>query len=301
MQDRKSVWAFLDISDPLVAWEVYRGIIIAPDCYLIEEYPGISFWQVNLFKKINSVMSINEIKLECIRQKYYPNAISRFRGLYCFESEYVASETAKFWGNRNHFSSFCLSELSIPNGSPSSKLDSNWISFYLGKESTSQNWMHSYWSGEVCPLAESPRWELLVVARADVLNKELRKQAYENLKKKNKLSVLPLMELSRIAAYIGFDLGHCCPYVFELSNNRFKIADIFDRRDANNPLFLEALSKYFDDPKNKPFINWNDYNKLKFSDTICVPDTTERNFEFELSSNYIKEHYFDFSKLVHIQ
>ena len=37
MNKLKTVWVYLDISDPLVAWETYRGILISPDCYLIEK------------------------------------------------------------------------------------------------------------------------------------------------------------------------------------------------------------------------------------------------------------------------
>lgn len=38
--DTKIVWTYLNITDPLVAWETYRGILISPDCYSIENNPA---------------------------------------------------------------------------------------------------------------------------------------------------------------------------------------------------------------------------------------------------------------------
>lgn len=301
MSDCKTVWAFLNISDLMVAWEVYRGVIIAPGCYSINGFPAVSSWQLKWLKHMDRIESINEIKLECIRQKFYPKAISRLSGFFCFESESIAKETAKFWGNMSHFTPFCLSELSISNRVEFSKHDSNWITEYIDKSNTSDEWMHLYWQGKICPLEKSPRWELLVVARASVLNNELRNQAYENLKQKSKITVLPFLELSRLSAYIGFDLGHITPYIQHVSTNRFKVVDCVDMRDANNPVFLDELGKYINDPLNKQSINEEDLKKLNYLEVMTVPDTTERNFEFEISTNCIKDQFIDIPKILHIR
>lgn len=44
LMEPKILWTYLNIADPIVAWETYRGVLISPDCYRIEDNPAISFW-----------------------------------------------------------------------------------------------------------------------------------------------------------------------------------------------------------------------------------------------------------------
>lgn len=277
----KTVWTYLNITDPLVAWETYRGILISPDCYPIENNPAISFWQIKFLKNMQSIQSINELKLEIIRQKFYPYKVSRFRGFYYFENQETAKLAADSW-NIEHMNPFCLAEVGIDPNSIYSKMDSNWITFYLSKENKQDDWIHSYWKGEVCPEFDKPIWELLVVARGIIYGTELRECAYEHIRNNNPTTILPLLEHARLAAWLGSDLGHASPCITKLSQNRFKVVDIMDMRDAKNPEYLDKLREYIENPANKNSINHVDLSLIDRYNVFSVPDTRKRNFEFSI-------------------
>ena len=292
----KILWTYLDISDPLVCWEVYRGILISPDCYKIEQNPSISFWQLKFLKNISSVRAMNELRLEIVRQKFYPDKISRFRGLYYFEDKETAIKAANLW-NLKHFNEFCLTEVELFTDFVYSKHDSNWITYYLSKNNDNFDWIHSYWRGEICSLGEEPIWELLVVARGRVLNKDLRQSAYNLIKEKNPTTVLPFLEQSRLAAFLGSDLGHCSPCVFRVCENKFRVSDIIDMKDARNDLYIKKLHEFLKNPENSYLVNWNDLNLIDRYDVFSVPDTRERNFEFTLPKEIVLN--FDINALAH--
>ena len=298
INDQKIVWVYLNISDSLVAWEIYRGVLISPDCYLVEDNPSISFRQLSYLKNIKSISSANELKLELVRQKFYPDKISRFRGFYCFDDKETALNAAKLWGSNNHYNVFCLSEVGVPFDSIYSKMDSNWITKYAGKRSNDDSWMHYYWKGEVCPDFSEPIWELLIVARGFVYNNELRERSYEKIKRENKPSVLPLLEISRLAALLGFDLGHICPYVIKKSNQKYEVIDIIDMRDAENSYFLQKLNNYINNIDNREYVNFSDLKLFGIYNGFSVPDTRIRSFEFELPSDIADD--FDIQKMPHI-
>lgn len=94
LMEPKILWTYLNIADPIVAWETYRGVLISPDCYRIEDNPAISFWQLKFFKNIESNKSINELKLEMIRQQFYSQKISRS---FIPSSNIASSCLSSFW------------------------------------------------------------------------------------------------------------------------------------------------------------------------------------------------------------
>lgn len=280
----KNLWVYLNITDPIVAWETYRGILISPDCYLLENNPAISFWQLKFLKNMESIKSINEIKIESIRQQYYPDKISRFRGFYYFENKETAQKAANLW-KLDYMNPFCLTQVAINSNSAYSKLDSNWITYYLPKENPNDDWIHSYWKGEICPKYEEPIWELLVVAKGFIIGTELRKQAYENIKNNNPTTILPLLEQARIAAWLNSDLGHITPYITNLGANKYKVQHIINMRDAKNPKYLDKLKKYSENPLNKDFINHKDLGLINKYQIFNVPDTRIKDFEFTIPTN----------------
>lgn len=290
----KIVWTYLNIVDPIVAWETYRGVLISPDCYKIEDNPAISFWQLKFLKNIKATQSINELKLEMIRQQFYPEKISRFRGFYYFENKETAIKAADLWGVK-YMNPFCLAEVGIDDKSLYSKMDSNWITYYLSKDSANDDWMHKYWQGEVCPHFDFPIWELLVVARGYILGTELRNRAYENIRNNNPTTILPMLEQARIAAWLGSDLGHIAPHITQLGTNQYKVGYIMDMRDAKNDEYLDRLKQYVENPENKSGINNKDLGLINKYYKFSVPDTRIKNFEFSIPPEL--NIYFDIKKL----
>lgn len=296
LMEPKIVWTYLNIADPIVAWETYRGVLISPDCYKIEDNPAISFWQLKFLKNIESRQSINELKLELIRQEFYPNKISRFRGFYYFESQETAEKAANLWGVE-YMNPFCLTQVGIDTKSLYSKMNSNWITYYLPKDNTNNDWMHKYWQGAICPHFDSPIWELLVVARGYIYGTELRRLAYENIKRNNPTTILPMLEQARLAAWLGSDLGHTAPHIIQLDTNRYKVGYVMDMRDAKNEKYLHNLKQYIENPENKSSINYKDLGLINEYDKFSVPDARIKNFEFSIPTEL--NMYFDIKKLSH--
>ncbi len=292
----KTFYTYLNIADPFVAWETYRGILISPDCYQIEEHPSISFWMLRYLRNMLSPQAINELKLEVIRQKYYAHEVSRFRGFYYFENKTTAINAAKMW-QLKYFNNFCLTDVGIDSKAIYSKLDSNWITLYAGKESDNDNWIHSYWRGEPCPGFDEPLWELLVIARGIIYNNELRMQAYENIKNSNPTTILPLLEEARIAAYLGSDLGHCSPYIIKKSETKYQVVDIMDMKDAENPIYLHKKNDYLSNPINHENINFNDLLLINDYNKFSKLNTTNRNFEFVINNDIAND--FNIYKMSH--
>lgn len=292
----KILWTYLNIADPIVAWEAYRGVLISPDCYRIEDNPAISFWQLKFLKNIESNKSINELKLEMIRQQFYSQKISRFRGFYYFEDKETAEKAANLWGVE-YMNPFCLAQVAIDAKSLYSKMDSNWITYYLSKDNANDDWMHKYWRGDICPHFDSPIWELLVVARGYILGTELRSRAYENIKNNNPTTILSMLEQARIAALLDSDLGHTAPYIIQLGTNRYKVDFIMDMHDAKNDNYLHRLKQYMENPENKSRINYEDLKLIDRYNKFSVLDARVKSFEFSIPSNL--NMYFDIKKLSH--
>lgn len=292
----KIVWTYLNIADPVVAWETYRGILISPDCYKINDNPALSFWQLKLLKNMQSIQAINEIKLEIVRQQFYSDKISRFRGFYYFENQEIAEEAAKLW-KIAYVNPFCLIEVGIDTNSMYSRMDSNWITYYLARENSNDDWMHNYWKGEVCPHYESPIWELLVATRGYIFETELKQRAYENIKNNNPTTILPMLEQARLAAYLESDLGHICPYIIKSDTNLYKVIYVMDMHDAKNPEYLNKLKNYIEDPKNASSINYEDLKLIDKYNKFSVLDARIKNFEFAIPNEL--NVYFDIKRLSH--
>ena len=96
-------------------------------------------------------------------------------------------------------------------------------------------------------------WEKLVAGKMAVLGMELRERAYETVKAEWPDSLMQL-EISRLAAWIGSDLGVIQAFLRE-TENEFVVEYYTDWRDANNPEFLSNLSELIN--KGHP-VNRND-------------------------------------------
>jgi len=174
----ETLYAYLNINHPIVAWEVAIGRIrSACDLGMETENFGISLWQYNLLRNAKNGVSkrfLNELKLEKTRQKYAPNSVSRLRGVYFFESENDAHAAVERWGipqNKKFISAVNFS------ANKTTRVDSEWITSYLLSEES--DWMHRYWSGET--LGVKPLTEVLASGIGIVQNTALREAAYRRV------------------------------------------------------------------------------------------------------------------------
>lgn len=169
-------YAYLDITNPLVAWEVAIGRIKS-SLESKEKGFSISLWQYKYLlgyaKKGKNIKFINELKLENIRKTLFPHQVSRLQGVFLFESESDALRAAHLWGwDVEYISKVYFDSNNI------SKVDSDWITNYLNSSGDNE-WMSNYWGG--LPYNDEPLYELIVDGIGFVLNEELREKAYMNI------------------------------------------------------------------------------------------------------------------------
>jgi hypothetical protein len=175
----QTLYAYLNIDNPIVAWEVAIGRIrSACDLGLDQHNFGISLWQYNLLKKYTeqglSNRFANELKLELIRKQRFEGCVSRLRGVYFFDSEEDAHAAVERWGIPNKRKFIAPVTFSEKNAT---RVDSEWITSFLGSEET--DWMEKYWSGET--LGSRPLTEVLASGIGFVQNLPLRREAYQRV------------------------------------------------------------------------------------------------------------------------
>lgn len=180
--NKKRLWCYLNINNPIVAWEVAMGRISSVDSsvYLTEESRRsfLSMWQYSRMKVAHDLDNWNpfkkEMRMEYIRHKEFNNSISRMRGCYFFESKDMAIDVVKsFKWSGAGFREDLLTEIEFfYSDGDMSLYDSAWIQADMVDED-----IRSYLSGET--KYEAPATEVLCYGRGLVLNEELVTKARE--------------------------------------------------------------------------------------------------------------------------
>ena len=243
------VYAFLDIDHPLCAWATYRGVLVSAP-----KQPGfLSVWSAGLMRE-ELPRIWRETQLEKIRLMRFPDRVSRLTGMFCFP-DLKSSEYAYSWGG--HFRPEYRAQLHLEQhrALPIS-FDSNWITYAphddKGFVIDTADWMSKYWSGEPYPNG-APVWETLVDGRLIVRSTNIRKKAYENIKGEFPNS-LAFLEIARLAAYIGSNMGNICAHIDQKSDEMV-LQFLMDMRDATDPETLKRLGAVVADPS---FVNSED-------------------------------------------
>lgn len=175
--DRTTLFAYLDIDRPMVAWETAVGRIQSAGANGPGGF-GISHWMFNHLRALAyqgaTQKILAEFRLEQARMSRYPNCVSRLHGVYFFESRSDAETAIDRWGLPNHYQRY-VSAVEF-EATAMTAVDSEWITWNL-LSPNGTDWMDAYWSGESA--GESPLTEILAVGRGTILNTELRSEAYE--------------------------------------------------------------------------------------------------------------------------
>ena len=227
-------WVFLNISNPVCAWATYRSVLVS-----VPSGPGfISVWTAAMLKNGDPNRIRRELMLERHRATFFPQRVSRLKGMYCF-TDLESAERALKWGS--YFRAENLAELSLAQAKQGDRMDSNWISYSEIENSPDpKEAMDSYWSGKPYP-HEDPIWEVLVEGRLIVLGVELREPAYKLIDHYMPEST-EILELGRVAAWVGSDLGSSCGFL--RNDGDYVVLDyLMDMREANDPAFLERIAQ----------------------------------------------------------
>lgn len=174
--EKLQFWSYIDIDDDFSAWEVAIGRFQSLN--LAHKY-ALSIRQINSLRNAVKYQEYDiwkmELELESFRRQYYPNKVSRLRGLFLFESEIEAKENSAYWGE--HFSEEYLTDIGfLGSETIFSKYDSKWITHYKYGDVTL---LHNYFSGQ--PYDNFPQWEIVAYGSGVIWNRELKQKAYDQI------------------------------------------------------------------------------------------------------------------------
>ena len=262
-------FAFLDICRPYVAWATYRSVLITPPTVHVPNGRFVSWWRAHLLR--DPLHLARELSLERVRAQHFPERISRLVGMFCFLDRDCAERATACGG---HFRAENLAELSLNEAVGRDRLDANWIT-HADPRAVGPNgeWTSRYWQGEPYPGA-TPVWETLVEGKVVVLGTELRERAYLVVRAHWPGSLM-LLEVSRLGAWIGSDIGSIGVFMAEGPTD-YEFKFLLDMRDADDHGFLDRLRQLMG--SGHP-VNWADigphYERGSFGET---PDMSP--FEF---------------------
>ena len=268
----KTYYAYVNICDPLVAWEAAIGRLCSSDDLERDQVFSLSLRQFALFRHYASIGQAtsqirNELRLEGVRAQRYGHLPSRLRGLFVFENIEDGHAASTRWDGRHFDSSFLTKVAMAPT--KSARLDSEWITSNLAKEDD-PSWMDQYWRGEV--YGEKPLTEVICSGVGVILNKQLRERAYRNVMDGFPKAV-PLLSIACVAFDLGFDrVAQVVPYLLA-AGETVRGVHLLNMNDLRNesPVFT-ALSEY-KDPWPPLAAPWDGI--------IQIPDMTASWFELD--------------------
>ncbi|HEY1398666.1 hypothetical protein [Roseateles sp.] len=271
---------YLDIDDVAVAWNAYRAVLPSTHHAARGDGQVLSMNIARLFVEQHAERLQFELELEEVRRQRFPDQVSRLTGMFVFDEAESALAAAAHEGWGGHVRSANLTDVGIA-ASATTRVDSNWILWMLDLRSTqARSWrsgIDEYWRGARCPHHESPIWELLVHGLVTIWGTDLRRRAYDLVRNRFPDATM-LLELSRLAAQFGFNLGHVSARITrEPGEPRGLISFQMDMRDASRPEFLSRLYEY----TCRPDAVVNHQDLAMRGGGFRVPDFTSKTYSFD--------------------
>ncbi|STQ77231.1 hypothetical protein [Grimontia hollisae] len=233
----RRLWCYLNIYNPVVAWEVAIGRISsiesAVDLTDESRRSFLSLWQFSRLKIASESQNwqpfSKEMRIEIIRHNEFNNNVSRMRGCYFFETKEMAVNVVNSFNWGGSFREELLTEVEFHyQDHEVSTYDSAWIEQEMSDED-----IRHYLSGETKYL--SPATEFVCYGRGFILDEELVDKA-----RKIVLKHFPKSELILRSAIIIFD--HIFKPSFQKENSEIlwdayhvaQISPFFREIDENN-------------------------------------------------------------------
>ncbi|OZI26042.1 hypothetical protein CAL26_01425 [Bordetella genomosp. 9] len=259
---------YLDIEHPVVAWNTYRGVLMSREQIGARHGAGVvSLRLAGIFDSGDFQRLQSELAIDAIRVRDFPSAVSRLSGMFVFdevESALAAEQAA--WGG--HINSEYLTDVGLTYGT-ATRVDANWITQMLDADANLvPGWEQlaaKYWDGEAC--GATPIWEFLVDGSATVWGTHIRNQAYEVIQSRYP-QALGLLEESRIAALLGFSLGHISSWLTRKGDHA-ELAFYLDNTANGDPRYRAAVEQYL---RTAPPGSVNAHALLVSSGVARLPD-----------------------------
>ena len=187
---------------------------------------------------------------------------------------------AQSW--EGHFSPPNLAELGLPHSdSLRGRHDANWYAWAMNNPnaaSADEEWIRCYWSGLPCPYG-NPIWETITEGQIAVLGTDLRELAYRRIKAEFPDS-LAFLEIARLSACVGSDLGSICGYL--KLTDRLELVYLMNMLDSKDARFLTRIRELIQ--SGHP-VNSEDLSPHFLEDSFgCSPDLSPYGCSWEMTN-----------------
>ncbi|WP_417272544.1 hypothetical protein [Celeribacter halophilus] len=244
MHEEFEGFAYINIDNPMAAWNVVRSNFYSSACLPQTEQAGaLSFSMADLLRTENATRALAEFRLEAFRRRYFPDEVSRLTGIFLFDD---VDSAAQVWDNdawSGHFNASYLTDVGA-SADQSSRLDATWITFMRDRNNMLvEGWekmAEKYWSGE--PATGQPIWERIIEGWVTIWGLDLKQRAFAEIQKFWPHS-LSLLEIAANSASIGSCDGATMPYAVQ--NGEMVEVNYYLRMvDAMEAEFCERLGHF---------------------------------------------------------
>lgn len=237
-------FAYINIDNPMAAWNVVRSNFYSPSRLPHSERPGaLNFSMADLLRSENIARAAAEFRLEYFRRTHFSDSVSRLTGIFVFDD---IDSAAQVWENdawSGHFNPNYLTDVGVSADS-SSRLDANWITMMRDQNNILvEGWetmAARYWSGE--PASHQPIWERIIEGWVTIWGLDLKTRALEEIQKFWPQS-LPLLAIAANSAAIGSGDGATIPFAIR-KGELLQISYYLRMVDAKDPEFCKQLEKF---------------------------------------------------------
>lgn len=268
-------FAYVNIDNPMTAWNVVRSSFYSPSLLPRSEQPGaLSFSMADLLRDGNAARAAAEFRLEYVRRRHFPDAVSRVTGMFLFDD---IDSAAQVWSGAwsGHFTQEYLTDVGV-SADRFSRHDATWITMMRNNENILLNgWeamAEGYWSSE--PASNQPIWERVIEGSITIWGLDLKTRALEKVRKSWPQS-LPLLAISANSAAMGSFDGAVVPYAVR-KDKILEIAYFLRMVDAKDPEFCDRLRHFLRTGGERVF------RLGPAGDTLVLPDFSLCSFERQI-------------------
>jgi len=244
-EERFEAHIYLNHHYPPIQWNIVRGLFHSPDC--LPESKGAGFISISMATMLlnDTAERLNsELLLDEFRRSFYPDHVSRLKGIFVFDD---IDSLSNLWKNNNWGGHFCdeyLADVGV-SAIKSSRLDSNWISEIFDSSGNLKiNWdaaAHNYWQG-VCHPEKPPIWERIVEGAITVWSMDSKVKALQDIQSIWPKSLNLLRYAILCASYGSFD-GEVFPFL-RITENSLNISYYLRMVQRGDSEFINSLNKF---------------------------------------------------------
>lgn len=239
-------FVYLDLDQPLVAWNTARGVYCSVDCLGAgESESALSLSMANMMRGHSEDRLKSEMAIEYIRTNFFPDHVSRLRGVFVFDD--IDSISRLWYGGEwgEHFQDHFMTDVGV-SANKSCRVDANWIMDIMDESGKlTSEWLEcatNYWQGAPHP-TKPPIWERLVEGWITIWGTEIKHRAIAEIHKYWPQS-LKLLEYSCNAAVIHSNDGLITAFL-TTEEDYMHIGFYIRLIDAKNKSTFEKMDEYF--------------------------------------------------------